>query len=249
MNIVMVGWALLPLLVFILLFRLEKGRPGNCPFQKLSPGDWLISLSGFWMQGVVIPVVGFSFSSFVLSSWLPGWKGFFSLGFTGAFLLNVIVVDFLYYWQHRAFHQVPWLWRLHASHHYSPVVNIWATSRNALVTHFLFVYMLLNPILGYLCDSPEGFFAGAMVTAALDILRHANIQCGKTPFDGILVLPGDHHRHHDERQSFCNYAANFMIWDRLFGTAYREGHRPGFSQPYNPPSIQIQLLYPWKASK
>ncbi len=76
---------------------------------------------------------------------MPGGAGILPIGWWGAFLLNFVVIDFLYYWQHRWFHRIRPLWKLHRCHHTARRVDIWVTSRNTLVMHFLFVYFLLNP--------------------------------------------------------------------------------------------------------
>jgi sterol desaturase/sphingolipid hydroxylase (fatty acid hydroxylase superfamily) len=248
----------IPLLSFLLLYWLEKRTPAvatdnqsKSHSKSHAVDDWLMNLSGFVRQGVVIPCLGYFLSSQVFPQVVPHAKGTLPLGFWGAFGLNVIGVDFLYYLQHRAFHGIPWLWKFHAPHHYAPVVNIWVTSRNALVTHFLFVYLLINPVAGFLCDAPDGFFMGAMVTAALDLFRHANIVVKWPVLSGIITLPSDHHRHHDVNQPFVNYGANWMIWDRLFCTADIQASdsqtkqlRPSAQMPC--PSVTTQLFFPWK---
>lgn len=242
-------WPLLPLLTFLLLFSLEILMPARRPEKTFTGSDWLMNLSGFLMQGLVIPLIGYYLATRWLPALLPQFQGILPLSFTGAFLLNFIGVDFLYYLQHRAFHQIPLLWKLHSPHHHSPVVNVWVTSRNALVTHFLFVYMIINPVLGYFCDSSEGFFAGAMVTAALDLFRHANIQVDLSWLRGVLILPMDHHRHHDAERPFANYGANFIIWDRIFGTADMESLYPSCYSVPKPPPFMTQLLFPWGAKE
>ena len=45
------------------------------------------------------------------------------------FLAIIFVADFSQYWIHRAFHRVPWLWRVHAVHHSSRVMDWMAGSR------------------------------------------------------------------------------------------------------------------------
>lgn len=240
-------WSLLPLASFLVLLSLEKMIPARNPENSFTGSDWLMNLSGFLMQGLVIPLLGYFLATYWIPILFPECKGLLPLGFAGAFLLNFIGVDFLYYLQHRAFHQIPWLWKLHAPHHHSPAVNIWVTSRNALITHFLFVYMLVNPILGYLCDSSEGFFAGAMITAALDLFRHANIEFRYPWLSEIFILPRDHHRHHDALRPFANYGANFAIWDKIFGTLDSDSRYPEVCSVAKPPSLGTQLLYPWRA--
>lgn len=243
----MIIWSLIPLVSFCLLWQLEKKIPAQKYDRIYSIGDWVMNLSGFFMQGLVIPLVGCILATYVFPYILPDAQGVLAFGIIGSFLLNIIGVDFLYYWQHRAFHQVPLLWKLHAPHHYSPMVNIWTTSRNALITHFLFVYMLVNPVLGYLCDAPVAFFAGAMVTAALDLFRHSNVRVTLPILQHILVMPKDHHCHHDGERHFANYGANFIIWDKLFKTSDSHDAYPRTYSSSNLPRLVTQLLYPWKA--
>lgn len=198
------------------------------------------------MQGVVIPLVGYLFSRCVYPVFIPELQGILHTGYWGAFGLNMLGVDLLYYFQHRLFHKVPWLWKFHATHHYSSKVTIWTTSRNALLSHFFFVYLLVNPLLAYLTDSPDGFFLGAMVTASLDIFRHADIQWQLPFLKGILTRPCDHHRHHDSQNPQANYAANFIMWDRLFGTADLQEQKRKFYPVKRLPRWTTMLLFPWK---
>ncbi len=165
-------------------------------------------------------------------------------GWFGAFVLNFVFVDFLYYWQHRLFHRVPLLWALHQCHHASPTLSVWATSRNTFAVNFLFVYLLVNPLLGFLCDSPDGFFAAAGLTAALDLWRHSRV--GALPgLSRVLITPWQHHWHHSEDGQRTNYGANLMLWDRCFGTL-RDAHTfPTRYGTAGAPSAWRQFLFPW----
>lgn len=243
----MLLYALLPSVTFIVLLFCEARQKNKCSGKRFTFADWLLSLSGFWMQGVVIPVLGYLLSSKLFPSFFPELQGILPVGFLGAFLLNFIGIDFLYYLQHRSFHQIPWLWNLHAPHHYSPTVNVWATSRNAIITNFLFVYILVNPFIAYLCDSTEGFFAGAMMTASLDLFRHTSLHIRAPLLNRLFILPQHHHRHHDAEKPFANYGANWCIWDRLFGTLDLSCCTTHIYAIKDTPSLSTQLLFPWKA--
>ncbi len=110
--------ALLPMVTFPVLVLAENRSASNLSAtSKYSQGDWILNLSGFFMQGLVIPAAGFLLATYLFPSVLPKLHHCLQIGFIGAFLLNFIGVDFLYYLQHRAFHRVPWLWKLHAPHH------------------------------------------------------------------------------------------------------------------------------------
>lgn len=245
-------WSVLPAVSFLALVAWENLRPAQHQSQRFSTADVVINLTGFLMQGVVVPCAGYLITERLIPQIIPNLKGTLQIGFIGAFILNFVAIDFLYYLQHRLFHSSNWLWRFHATHHHSPMVNVWATSRNAIVTNFFFVYLLVNPWFAFLCDSPDGFFAGAMVTAALDLLRHTNIHLNLPMLRGIFVLPQDHHRHHDADKRAANYGANLMIWDRLFGTAEISSNNSEQRLPrnycmQNAPSLETQLFCPWRS--
>jgi sterol desaturase/sphingolipid hydroxylase (fatty acid hydroxylase superfamily) len=238
------GWYL-PAIAFVALALLERVEPthGEAPQRA----DHLLNLAGLTVQGMVIPLAGYGIAQYVLAPLSPDWSGSLKLGWWGAFLLNVVVVDFLYYLQHRAFHAIDPLWRLHKCHHASPRVNVWATSRNTLVTNFLFVYLLVNPVLGFMCDAPEGFFFGAALTASLDLWRHAHLPERSSPawLGALMITPLHHHQHHSTEGHRVNYGANLIIWDRIFGTARDPREYPARYGVRDAPSPWRQFLFPW----
>jgi len=242
----------IPGVAFVLLAVGEAALPRVNRGKAYGPWDIALNLVGLGFQGLVVPVAGYLFAVLFLQTSLPSMAGTLQIGFWGAFLLNIIGIDFVYYWQHRAFHRVPALWRLHLCHHATPRVDVWATARNTPTANFLLVYFLLNPWIAFLCDRPEGFFAGAMVTAALDVLRHTDIDLDRLGLgrwvrllEGIVVLPRDHHRHHDGDRPDVNFGANLIIWDRLFGTFAEKSAYPRRYCIADPPAPERQLLYPF----
>jgi len=246
------AWALLPFVAFWLCVFLERLAPPHQSHPRDGTGEWVMNLAGLAMQGCVVPLAGYLIAVHVLAPTLAPISGVWAIGFWGAFLLNVLAVDLLYYVQHRAFHQRQ-LWPWHQAHHAAPRVSVWATSRNTIWTHFVFVYFLLNPWLAALTDSPEGFFAGAMLTAALDCWRHSRIDWAKLGLDGplriaslLIITPAAHHRHHADGLAVANFGANFSLWDRLFGT-YAESHGlPERYQPQTSPTLWCQFWWPWR---
>jgi sterol desaturase/sphingolipid hydroxylase (fatty acid hydroxylase superfamily) len=249
---------LIPSLAFLVLLAGERLATRLDSNGGHGVWDWIIHLSGFVIQGAVTPLCGYIIATALLPAWLPHGAGVLPLGWWGAFLLNFVFVDFLYYWQHRAFHRVDWLWKLHLCHHTAKRVDVWVTSRNALVFHFMFVYVLFNPVLGYLVTRPDAFFAGAMLTASLDLLRHANIDAAKVPglarlpaqrglalwLSKVLVLPSAHHRHHGAKDFEGNYGANLIVWDLLFGTYLRAEGYPAAYGVRQAPALSVQWLFP-----
>ena len=244
----MIFWALLPFVTFLILMAIEAmlapaATPGAMGYSRT---DIWLNAAGLGVQGVVVPLLSFGVGHILLPQLLPNSRGILPLGFGAAFCLSFIGVDLLYYWQHRAFHEIKALWPLHLTHHATPHLDIWATSRNCLMINGLFVFFLVNPWLGYLCRASDGFFAGAMLTATLDIWRHTRLTAQLNPLKGWLTRPIDHHRHHDALKPAANFGANFMLWDRLFGTADLEAPVPEAYAVAAPDSFWQQFLTPWK---
>jgi sterol desaturase/sphingolipid hydroxylase (fatty acid hydroxylase superfamily) len=231
----------LPLITFIVLLALEKFLPTIKQNRNYDILDHLLNWTGLIIQGCVVPAMGYLISLIILPNVFPSGKGFLEIGWIGCFVLNLVVIDFLYYWQHRSFHYFQFLWDLHKCHHASKRVDIWATSRNSIIINFVFVYFLFNPFVAFFCDCPEAFYTGAMITASLDIFRHTQLDLNKLIPDRImrvlshiLVMPCQHHHHHSLSKKSVNLAANFIIWDILFGTAQIDANYPhayGVSEP------------------
>lgn len=234
---------MLPLAAFVALVALERWYAPRMAGGTYARADAVLNLAGLGVQGALVPLVGYWIATHVLAARWPAFAGALQIGWVGAFLLNFVVVDFLYYWQHRLFHRVSWLWAMHLCHHASPTISVWATSRNSLVINFLFVYMLVNPVLGFLCDRPEGFFAAAALTASLDLWRHSRLPIRVAP--PLLVSPAQHHAHHSLDGQGVNFGANLIVWDRWFGTERRVEAYPRRYGTEGAPGPWRQFLFPW----
>ena len=145
-------------------------------------------------------------------------------------VVSVIVLDLAIYFQHRLFHAVPALWRLHRVHHTDPEFDVTTGVR------FHPVEMLLS--LGFKAVVIAGL--GPPVAAVLlfevllnagSLFSHANLRL-PAPVDGLLrallVTPDMHRVHHssDPVETDSNFGFTLSWWDRLFGT-YRGQPRAG----------------------
>ena len=236
----------LPLVTFLVLALGEKFLPTVSARDRDSRADVIANLSGFAMQGAVVPGLVYLITAIVLPRIAPGVEGVLGFGFIGAFVLCFVGVDLLYYAQHVAFHRAAVLWRLHRCHHASPNLSVWTTSRNSFLTHFTLVYLLVNPWLAYLSGSVDGYLLAASLTASLDLWRHTRLAPGRywAMLEWLLITPRLHHQHHDAEDQGHNFGANLSLWDRMFGTIRTGGAYPAAYAVHDAPDTWSQLLHP-----
>ena len=142
-------------------------------------------------------------------------------------LIASIGVDFLYYWWHRASHEVNVLWAAHIVHHQSEDYNLAVALRQAVLTHLTTLPFYLP--LAFLGVPPIIYATSVAISTLYQFWIHTQL-VGKIrgPVDLILNLPSHHRVHHaiNPRYLDKNYGAVLIVWDRLFGTHEEEVEAP-----------------------
>ena len=141
-------------------------------------------------------------------------------------ILFLLVFDLTIYFQHRLFHAVPFLWRLHRMHHTDVDYDVTTGNR------FHPVSILLSSIIKFVLviltgAAPIAVLIAEVLLNATAMFNHSNL---KLPLhlDRILrlfiVTPDMHRVHHsvDETEHSHNFGFNFPWWDRIFGTYQAE---------------------------
>ncbi|MEO1516949.1 MAG: sterol desaturase family protein [Bacteroidota bacterium] len=150
-------------------------------------------------------------------------------------LLCLILVDFVYYWEHVIEHKVRILWSYHSIHHSSPIYNYTTAMRvsfiDSLVTWIFYVPVVVigfHPYIVLLC-----FF----LVLSYQFWLHTEIIGKLGWFEKIFMTPSQHRVHHgsDEMYLDKNFGALLSIWDRMFGTFQEEQQTPtyGLTKPIN----------------
>ncbi|HEX6979151.1 MAG TPA: sterol desaturase family protein [Alphaproteobacteria bacterium] len=152
----------------------------------------------------------------------PGWL---------AALVSFLALDLVIYAQHRLFHAVPALWRLHMVHHADPDFDATTGIR------FHPVEIALSMLIKFAAVAIIG--APAVVVLLFEVVlngssifNHANVRIPPAVdrWLRLLVVTPDMHRVHHSvavAETNSNFGFNFPWWDRLFGTYRaqpREGH-------------------------
>ena len=229
----MVAWLFTVAVFWLLMGRVLRSAEAQRALRRKPWGDWLLDLTGLLVQGVGVPLLQVLLVAVILRELLPDWSGRVALpgnAFVAGFLINVVVVDYLYYWNHRLLH-TRLLWPVHRVHHTLTAMDVLGTSRNTVWSSAFIVYLWVNGALIFFLEQPAGVVAGATLTAALDLWRHS--ASGPQPGSALhralspwLILPEDHAWHHADAEVFGNYGANLVIWDRLHGTLIQAPEPP-----------------------
>lgn len=153
-----------------------------------------------------------------LADWRPGWWS----GVPGL-LLDLVVLDVLIYWWHRANHALPVLWRFHEVHHLDHFLD----TTTALRFHFgeVLLSALARAAIIIVLDIP---IASILVFEALvlvaTVFHHSNLRLPprlEALLAAAIITPSIHwvHHHAIRRDTDSNYGTVLSIWDRLFGSA------------------------------
>jgi sterol desaturase/sphingolipid hydroxylase (fatty acid hydroxylase superfamily) len=173
--------------------------------------------------------------------------------------IAVLLFDCLIYWQHRVFHRVPMLWRIHRVHHADPHLDASTGLRFhpleialSLMVKIVAILILGAPVLAILIFE--------VFLNATSIFNHSNIKL-PVKIDKLLrtliVTQAMHRIHHSQvaYETDSNFGFNLSIWDRLFGSYTEEAKRGDddiklglkeYSSPQTNTSLKALLLMPFR---
>jgi sterol desaturase/sphingolipid hydroxylase (fatty acid hydroxylase superfamily) len=170
---------------------------------------------------ILIPFTAASTAIFAQSHNI-GLFNYFSVPSSISVALSLILLDFLIYFQHVAFHHIPLLWRLHKVHHIDQEIDFTTGVR----------FHPLEIIISVLIKCAAVLTLGVPFIAVLifEILlnatamfNHSNINLPEK-FDKylrlIVVTPDMHRVHHSVimQETNSNFGFNLPFWDRIFKT-------------------------------
>ena len=247
---------ILTLLVLALVFiPLERAFPAVSSQRVLRRG-WVTDIKYFLFSHVGLQLISF-FTVIPIQVFLhdklnihyqqrvaaqPLWLQFIEI---------LLVIDFFTYWIHRAMHEVPLFWKIHAVHHSSEHMDWLASSRLHVVE------ILVNRFAGYLPIFVLGF-APAAVYAYLvfvsfhAIFIHANVRWRFPRLRWLIATPEFHHWHHSSEDEALdrNYAGFLPLYDLLFGTCHMPAHTASRfgtrSSTQVPEGVVAQFLFPFR---
>lgn len=137
-------------------------------------------------------------------------------------ILTIIILDMLIYWQHVAFHHVPFLWAMHKVHHADRDIDVTTGLRFhpieigiSLAYKLALVLLLGVPVIAVVIFE--------IILNGCAMFNHSNVRLS-LKLDRVLrrfiVTPDMHRVHHSTimSETNSNYGFNLSLWDRIFGS-------------------------------
>ena len=253
----LLAWKGLAVLAWLAAFFLaERWRPAARPKPAAGrvAGGWhrVARNLGLWLVVallsplIVLPLT--FWASEQALAWRPvAWSGGAGL------VLDILLLDFLIYWWHRANHEVALLWRFHEVHHLDRFLD----TTSALRFHFGEVALsaLARAAVILLIGFP---FASVLVFEVLvlfaAIFHHSNLRLPaglERQLARLVITPSIHwvHHHASRRDTDSNYGTIFSFWDPLFGTRSATRRDPAMvigTEGRAEESLPALLLHPFR---
>ncbi len=195
---------------------------GLIAIERLAPAVEQPKVPRWWLRVVALNVaqIGVVYvDALTWDRWLPHlrlWNGE-AFGATTGIVVGYVAITFVYYWWHRARHEIPVLWRwLHQVHH-SParievVTSFYKHPFEIAINGFL-SSAILHVLVGL---TPQSAAIVVTITGIAELFYHCNV---RTPYwlGFVFQRPESHRRHHELGIHRGNYS-DLPLWDLLFGT-------------------------------
>jgi sterol desaturase/sphingolipid hydroxylase (fatty acid hydroxylase superfamily) len=175
-----------------------------------------------------------------------------------AVIAAVVVLDFTIYLQHRLFHAVPILWRLHRMHHADLDIDVTTGARFHPVEILLSLLIKLAVVIA-LGAPPLSVLLFEVLLNATAMFNHGNVRlaAGLDRWLRLLVVTPDMHRVHHSvvlAETNSNFGFNLPWWDGLLGSyqaqpaAGHEAMRIGLEVFREPSELRLDrmLLQPFR---
>jgi sterol desaturase/sphingolipid hydroxylase (fatty acid hydroxylase superfamily) len=215
------GYYELVTLVAIGLLMAAEGLLRRNPLTRPRYDRWMSNIGFGFANELIRGALPFFLSLLLIdAAWRPLDAG--ALGPLTGVLVAFVVLDLAIYWVHRVSHRLPWLWRLHRTHHCDLDVDVTTSFRHhpgEFCINLIFLYLLIG-----LCGfTPTQVLFYVLAYQCVSLWSHSNFRLPEkleNSLSVVLVTPRVHQIHHSawRPQTDSNYGQIFTFWDRLFGT-------------------------------
>ena len=153
-----------------------------------------------------------------------GWGLFpaLALPYWAAIAIGIVALDFVIYVQHRIFHYIPALWRLHRMHHADLDIDVTTGVRFHPLEILLSLAIKMAAVVALGVPALAVLIFEVLLNAT-SMFNHSNVALPprlERIARWIVVTPQMHQVHHSivRAETNSNFGFNLPWWDRLFGT-------------------------------
>ncbi|WP_417685896.1 sterol desaturase family protein [Pseudidiomarina gelatinasegens] len=139
-----------------------------------------------------------------------------------AVVIAVVALDIAIYWQHRLFHRIPILWRIHRMHHADPDFDVTTGLRFHPVE--IVLSLGIKAVVVVALGAPAlAIIIFEVVLNACSLFNHGNVALpqGIERWTRKVLITQELHRiHHSTvpRETNSNYGFSVSWWDHVFGS-------------------------------
>ena len=183
-----------------------------------------LSFLNSMLMMLIFPIAGTGLAIIVAERQL-GLLNLIELPMMAAIAVYLVIFDLAIYFQHRLFHFISPLWRLHRMHHTDLDYDL--TTGNRFHPLSIILSLIIKLVLVAIMGPPiVAVLISEILLNLTSMFNHSNVKI-PSRIDRVLrwviVTPDMHRIHHsqDSVEHNKNFGFNFPWWDRLFGT-YQE---------------------------
>ena len=215
------GIFLLVLSAMLIWEVLAARRLQRIPRSSRWPGNFVVVVLGAITVRVGFPLTA---AGLALMASDRGWGllNQVEMPFDITILLSVLVLDMAIYFQHRMFHALPLLWRLHRMHHADLEFDVSTGLRFHPIEVLL--SMAIKMLIVLLIGAPAlAVLVFEILLSTSSLFNHGNVRLPHKLdrwLRFILVTPDMHRVHHSilKRETDSNFGFCVSWWDRWFRT-------------------------------
>lgn len=178
--------------------------------------------------GIMIGSLPFALLNAVVLGGLFGWAArvapvHWPLHEWRTWAAGFLLVEFAYYWFHRASHRIRWLWATHAVHHSAEQMTLFSSFRLGWTSLFSAGWIFYLPLVLAGFD-PRLVFGLLALNLRYQFFLHTEAVGRLGPLEWVLNTPAHHRLHHASNAPYLdrNYGGTLIVFDRLFGTLAKE---------------------------
>lgn len=187
--------------------------------------NYVLSIPGFVIVRLAMLPIPFAIAVWAEARdlGLLNWLGLH--GWIGA-IAGFILMDYAYWWWHRANHMIPLFWRFHNVHHTDLDMDVTTAARFHFGEMFFSTGFLSLALLFFGID-PLTFIVFFIVFEASTCFHHSNWRLPialERILNLVMVTPRMHGIHHSivERETNSNWGTVFCWWDKFHSTLRRD---------------------------